>query len=30
VTGTLVEREMQVRSLQRVSTSCENSPKVRV
>jgi len=30
LTGTLVDREMQVRSLQRVSTSCENSPKVRV
>jgi hypothetical protein len=30
VTGTLVDREMQVRSLQRVATSCENNPKVRV
>jgi len=30
VTGTLVDREMQVRSLQRVATSCADSPKVRV
>ena len=30
VTGTLVDREMQVRSLQPVATSCENSPKVTV
>ena len=30
VTGTLVDREMQVRSLQRIATSCTNSPKVRV
>ncbi len=30
VTGTLVDREMQVRSLQRLATSCANSPKVRV
>ena len=30
VTGTLVDREMQVRSLRRVATSCGNSPKVRV
>ncbi len=30
VTGTLVDREMQVRSLERVAASCANSPKVRV
>jgi hypothetical protein len=30
VTGTLVDREMQVRSLQRVATSCADSPKVSV
>jgi hypothetical protein len=30
VTGTLVNREMQVRSLQRVATSCASTPKVRV
>jgi len=30
VTGTLVDREMQVRSLSRVATSCADSPKVRV
>ena len=30
VTGTLVDREMQVSSLQRVATSCADSPKVRV
>ena len=30
VTGTLVDREMQVRSLQRVATSCTTNPKVRV
>ena len=30
VTGTLVDREMQVRSLQRVATSCDNNPKVKV
>ena len=30
VTGTLVDREMQVRSLERVATSCGDSPKVRV
>ena len=30
VTGTLVDREMQVRSLQRVATSCGDIPKVRV
>jgi hypothetical protein len=30
VTGTLVDHEMQVRSLQRVATSCTNNPKVRV
>lgn len=30
VTGTLVDREMQVRSLQRVATSCADSPKLRV
>lgn len=30
VTGTLVDREMHVRSLQRVATSCADSPKVRV
>jgi len=29
VTGTLVDREMRVRSLRRVSTSCENPPRVR-
>jgi hypothetical protein len=30
VTGTLVDREMQVRSLQPVATSCADSPKVSV
>ena len=30
VTGTLVDHEMQVRSLQRVATSCTNNPKVSV
>jgi hypothetical protein len=29
VTGTLVDREMQVRSLQRVAASCANSPRER-
>jgi hypothetical protein len=28
VTGTLVDREMHVRSVQRVSASCTNTPKV--
>jgi hypothetical protein len=30
VTGTLVDREMQVRSLQRVAPSCTNSPRERI
>lgn len=30
VTGTLVDREMRVRSLQRVAASCTNSPRVKV
>ncbi len=30
VTGTLVDREMQVRSLQRVAASCADDPKVKV
>jgi hypothetical protein len=30
VTGVLVDREMQVRSLQRVSTTCTNSSKVKI
>ena len=29
VTGTLVDREMRVRSVRRVSTSCENAPRAR-
>jgi hypothetical protein len=30
VTGTLVDREMQIRSLQRVAASCTSSPRVRI
>jgi hypothetical protein len=30
VTGTLVDREIRVRSLQRVAASCASSPKVRI
>jgi hypothetical protein len=30
VTGTLVDREMQVRSLQRVAASCTNSPREKI
>jgi hypothetical protein len=30
VTGTLVDREMRVRSLQRVAASCTKSPRVRI
>jgi hypothetical protein len=30
LTGTLVDREMRVRSLQRVASSCTSSPKVRI
>jgi hypothetical protein len=30
VTGTLVDREMQIRSLQRVAASCTKSPRVRI